>query len=175
MERKDFIKTGFIAAGGLVALPSFSHIIEVTTHSIHILKENRHIRHGYYGKEFINNLLNTSSLKSARIDRFENPEGNLLLFDLELAEGNVRIAMEKREFLIQSGDSLERIDKQSLKTSLHWLSDDRLALTHKPRREDIPTHTSLILFGEEMEEVSYIHHPNEENFKEVSEYALIVI
>ena len=132
MERKKFIKSSLFGFGGISMLsfinktwtfPPINHFIT--------LEENVHIRHGYYGKEFINNELNIHRLKSIRIDRFLSPSGNMKLFDIEHSDFQLKLGLiDQRTILINDGEQTKEIDFKGSNEVL-WSKKDMILSTNK--------------------------------------------
>lgn len=111
VERKEFIKNASLFIGGLSLLPAVSKAVILDKSKAAVLNVNEHIRHGYYGEECIENSISGPILRKLRIDRFLNPEGDMLLLDIDSVYGKLRLSICKEEMLYEYQNEIDVIDR----------------------------------------------------------------
>ena len=109
MKRKEFISSSILVMAGLSAFPIKSHLISFEKKEIKRLRFNEHNRHGYYGNEFIMNEFDIDGLRSIRIDHFENPEGDMTLFQITLEKENILVSAFPDETVISHNETTSSI------------------------------------------------------------------
>lgn len=94
MKRKSFIRTSVLTFSGLTAVPLVVKALNFQSGSGTIrLYENIHIRHGNYGDECRINTIEHSKVRSIRYDRFRNPDGDMLHYEIQMTSGIVNLAI----------------------------------------------------------------------------------
>lgn len=121
------MKTSALTLGALPFLSAASKFVSFENHDFVNLLENQHIRHGYYGNECLRNELASSKLKSVRIDRFLNPEGDMTLAEMTGPYGNLRIFYNEKEVLIQHGTDITQLNDLN-SGEVRWIIENKLAI-----------------------------------------------
>lgn len=121
------MKTSALTLGALPFLSATSKFVSLENIDSVQLLENQHIRHGYYGNEYLQNELASSKLKSVRIDRFLNPEGDMTLVEMTGPFGNLRIFFNEKEVLIQRESDIKQLNSLT-SGEVRWIIENKLAI-----------------------------------------------
>lgn len=106
MKRKQFIRNSLFIPFGLSVGSDLFQLTDLNRNEVIKLRENRHNRHGYYGADFVENLTGNPILKKIRIDRFDNPEGQMLLCEFTYHDNVYRLAKTGDQVLMHNNGKI---------------------------------------------------------------------